>query len=121
MKEMATKGKKKAKKALEGALGDAVKKKKKEIEAKLEDDAEEAEFLRTAYPSDIKARDEKRAREALSKEKAKKGAPKLEKKKTKKEERVKSRAASPEPEFDSALSARSGESEPKSPTKQPSR
>ena len=33
MKEMASKGKKKAKKALEGALVETVKKKKKEIEA----------------------------------------------------------------------------------------
>jgi len=37
MKDMAAKGKKKVKKGFEGALMDAVKKKKKDIEGKLDD------------------------------------------------------------------------------------
>jgi hypothetical protein len=71
MKEMASKGKKKAKKVLEGALVESVKKRKKEIETVLKEEAEEADFLKNAYPSDIKARDKKRAKAAAgSKEKA---------------------------------------------------
>ena len=67
---MTTKGKKKVKKGLEGALLDSVKKKKKEIEVTLKEEADEAEFLKNAYPADIKARDKARAKAAAaSKEK----------------------------------------------------
>lgn len=70
MKEMAAKGKKKVKKGFEGALIEAVKKKKKDIEVKQTEEAEEAEFLKNAYPADIKARDKARAKAAAaSKEK----------------------------------------------------
>lgn len=64
LKEMAAKGKKKAKKGFEGALVDAIKKKKKDIEVKLEEEAEEAEFLKNAYPADIKAREKAKAKAA---------------------------------------------------------
>ena len=69
MKDMASKGKKKAKKGVEGALVEAVKKKKKEIEAKMQEDAEEADFQKNAYPADIKAREKARAKVAVSKDK----------------------------------------------------